>query len=142
MVPKKPTVNDVLQKYGSKIETQISGTESPEEYSQAYSRFRGEMHVSLTRYERLCKSFGNFIKLDISQKDKERIQKYIDIAHLDIEPWQSMTFSIMSFLGVFLIGLLISVAITLIGGGFDSFPFLFFFLTLILSVFLFYMFDL
>jgi len=44
----------------------------------------------------------------------------------------------MAFLLVFIIGVLISVAITLIGGGIASFPFLFFILIIVFSLFLFY----
>jgi len=44
----------------------------------------------------------------------------------------------MSFLGVFILGILISVAVMLINGGLESFPVLFFVLMIVLSLFLFY----
>jgi hypothetical protein len=107
-------------------------------YSQAYIKFKKEMSPELTRYERWCHSLGNVIKLKVAKKDEDKIRKHLDIAHLDVEPWQALTLSIMSFFGVFLIGLIISAAITLIKGSVSEFPFLFFILIIIFSIFLFY----
>ncbi len=138
MANKKPRVDEILRKYGSKIESQISETSSSNNYSQAYSVFKEEMVTPPSRYEKWCKSLGSIIKLSISEKDKQEVEKSLKIAHLDIEPWQAVTLSVMSFLGVFLLGLIISVAVVLIKGSFSAFPVPFFLLMLFLSVFLFY----
>ncbi|MDZ4226498.1 MAG: hypothetical protein U1B79_00095, partial [Candidatus Pacearchaeota archaeon] len=80
-------------------------------------------------------SLGNIIKLKVSEKDSVKIGKSLDIAHLDLEPWQPVTLSVMAFFGVLFLGILTSLAIFLING---SFPVLFFFLVIIFSFFVFY----
>ena len=136
---KKQNVDDILRKYGKKIEGQISNSSSiGSSYSKEYLTFKQEMSPELTRYERWAKSLGNVIKLNISEKDEETIKRHLEVAHLDVEPWQSLTLSVMAFLSVFLLGLLVSVSFVLIKGSLAAFPFLFFFLIVILSLFLFY----
>jgi len=137
---RKPSVNDILKKYGRKIENQINNpdTNFKETYSREYVKFKEEMAPDLTRYERWCKSLGSIIKLNVSEKDEIRIRKQLEIAHVDVEPGQALTLSVMSFVAVFLTGLFFSMAVVLIQGDFLKFPFLFFFLILVLSFFLFY----
>ena len=135
---------EILKKYGSMIERemQISPTEFGKgSYSKAYTTFKQEMAPQLTRYEKWCKSLGSIIRLKVSKKEEERIKRHLSIAHLEIEPWQSLTLSVMAFLVVFLAGLMISVAIPLIQGSFAAFPFLFFILSTLLAVFLFWFFN-
>ncbi len=135
---RKPDINEILRKYGSKIESQIKTSSKGGGYSSEYTKFKQEMAPELTKYERWCQTLGNVIKLKISKKDEEKIKKQLDTAHLDIEPWQAMTLSVMAFLSLFFLGLLISVSITLIRGSITAFPFLFFVLIIISSVFVFY----
>jgi len=136
---KRIDVEDIFRKYGSKIEEQVQTSNVANvNYSQNYLEFKNEMAPEFTSYERFCKSLGNIIKINISEKDKQKVQKYLEIAHLDIEPWQATGLAVMSFLAVFFAGLLISVAVVLIKGGIGNFPILFFLLFSMLSVFLFY----
>ena len=111
-------VRDILRKYGGRIERQIStsGIEDVN-YSKAYVKFKQEMAPETSRYERLCSSVGSIIRLKASEKDRLKIQKQLDIAHLDLEPWQPLTLSIIALLSVFFLGLLISVAIAVIVTG-------------------------
>jgi len=132
---KRESVDEVLKKYGAKIESQIGSTDLSSDYSSSYEKFKGEISREYTSYERWANSLGNFIHIKPSKKDEEKIVKSLTSAHLSVEPWQAIGLSVMAFLGVFLIGLLISVGITLMGG---SFPLLFFFLMIIFSIFLFY----
>jgi len=109
-------------------------------------KFKDEMAPEFSRYERWCHSLGNIIRLKVSEKDEDKVKRSIEIAHLDIEPWQALTLSIMVFLSVFVLGLLISVSVgllmesdgSLLDGFVENFPFLFFFLSIVLSMFLFY----
>ena len=135
------SVDDILKKYGSKIEGNIQ-TSNPikQNYSREYVKFKQEMVPEITRYERWCKSLGSLIKLNVSKKDEDKIRRHLEIAHLDVEPWQALTLSVLAFLSVFFVGLIISLAVVLIK-GINAFPFLFFFLTIILSIFLFYFFN-
>ncbi len=138
----KTSVDEILRKYGSKIESQIkTDAVASSGYSREYQTFKDEMSPEITKYEKLCRSLGSAIHINVSKKDEEKIKKQIEIAHLNVEPWQVLTLSVMAFLGVFLLGLLISGAVVLINGTIDSFPFLFFFLVTILSLFLFYFFN-
>jgi len=145
---KKSNVKDILNKHSARIEGQIKTTDIKNiNYSREYLKFKSEMAPEFSRYEKWCHSLGSFIKLKISEKDKDKVKKQIEIAHLDIEPWQALTLSVMTFIFIFLFGLFASVAIALIkgsqsvnfvSGAVSNFPFLFFFLIIILSLFLFY----
>jgi len=127
---------EIIKKYRSRIEGQIKTFENKKiDYSQEYRKFKDEMSPEVSKYERWAKSLGNVIKLKISEKDSLKIKKHLDAAHLDLEPWQPMTLSVMAFLSVLFIGILISLAALLIIG---VFPVLFFFLVIIFSFFVFY----
>ncbi len=134
---------DILKKYGSIIEKQIkvSSKDLGSSYSKSYITFKQEMAPNLSRYEKWCNTLGSIIKLNVSKKDESRIKRQLEIAHLEIEPWQALTLSVMAFLAVFFIGLMISVAIPLIKGSFAEFPFIFFLLSTLLAMFLFWFFN-
>ncbi|MBS3094057.1 hypothetical protein J4474_00165 [Candidatus Pacearchaeota archaeon] len=142
-------VDEILRKYGSKIEGKIrTGSDSlmSGNKSESYLKFREEMSPELSRYERWGRSLGGLIKLNVSQKDKEKVERNLEIAHIGLEPWQALNLGVMSFMGVFLFGVFVSVAIALIkapandllGGFISNFPILFFVLMIILAIFLFY----
>jgi len=141
---RKPTVDEILRKHTARIEGQINNTTIDKtSYSREYDKFKSEMAPDLNKYEKWCRSLGSFIRLKVSEKDEEKIKKHLEIAHLDVLPWQALTLSVMSFVIVFLLGLIISVAIMLINPTgesqiFDAFPALFFILIVFVSVFLFY----
>ena len=140
MVPdRKPTVDEIIRKHSAKIEQDIKSSETEQiNFSQSYSAFKGEMAPELTRYEKLCKTLGSMVKLKVSSKDEDKIRKSLEIAHLDLEPWQPITLSLVAFIGVFILGLLLSTAIALFQKGIESFPFFFLVLTLFFGLFLFY----
>jgi len=131
----RENVRDILNRYGSKIESQINS--DSDKYSSSYEKFREEISREYSTYERWANSLGNIIHVKPSKKDEERVRKAINSGHLSIEPWQAISLSVMGFLAVFLLGLFISVAIALIGGDIANFPLLFFFLVTIFSIFLF-----
>lgn len=132
-------VEDILKKHAAKIEQEMNVFGPGKgKSSREYLRFKEEMAPELTRFERWCQSLGSVVKLKFSQKDENKIRRSIEIAHLDIEPWQALGLGVMTFLGVFFLGLLVSLGITFIGGSFLSFPILFFLLVLVVGLFLFY----
>ena len=101
----KHNVKDIIDKYGSKIESQI-GIAPPknfgdEGYSSAYSSFKKEMSSELSNYERWCQSLGKLIKIKVSEKDNNEIKRYLDLAHVNAEPWQAIGLALMAFLAVF-----------------------------------------
>ena len=141
MIPRKLSVDEIMKKYGSKIDNNIQTSNSGANFSREYIKFKQEMVPEITRYERWCKSLGSIVKINVSKKDEEKIKRNLEIAHLDIEPWQALTLSVMVFASVFIMGLLISISVILINGNLASFPVLFFVMTIILSLFLFYFFS-
>jgi len=130
-------IDEIFRKHGAMIEKQIETFNT--NFSKEYLTFRQEMVEEFSKYEKWCHSLGKVIKLKLNARDELKIEEELKIAHLDVEPWQALGLAVMSFLAVFFIGLLISVAVVLIGaGGWTSFPVLFFVLTTMLAVFLFY----
>lgn len=131
---------EILAKYSRKLESEIQTSEetpekTSEEYSAEYLQFKEEMVPEISRYERWARSLGNIISLKIAEKDKKRIQKYLDIGHVDVTASQALTLALMSMLAVFFLTMLITVAAYLI---FGSIQLLFAFLGLITSMFVFY----
>ena len=112
ILKKMVDTEEILKKYGSKIEAQMNASGTSQ--SKSYIKFKGEMVSVLSPYEKWCKSLGSVIKLNVSKKDEERVRKHLDVAHLDVEPWQALTLSVMAFLAVFFIGILSSVAVALL----------------------------
>ncbi len=140
MAPNKPNIDDILKKHAARIEQNINTSQPTEKvnYSQSYSKFKEEMAPELTRYERWCRTLGNVIKLKVAKKDEDKVKRSLEIAHLDLEPWQSVTLSVMAFISIFFLGLLTSVVISLFTGGFANFPIFFFLLVIVFAMFLFY----
>lgn len=139
MTEKNPNVDDILKKYSAKIESNISSeVKDNVNYSQEYLRFKDEIAPEYSNYERWCHTLGNTFKIKTSAKDEARLRKSIEISHLDIEPWQALTLSIMSFVSIFFLGLILCLAIAFVQGGIQDFPALLFFLIVIFSIFLFY----
>ena len=132
----KISTKDILDKYSRKLESDLgSSSLEQEDYSKEYEKFKAELITEPSKYEKWAKSLGNFIKLKVSEKDKAKIQNYLDTAHADVTPSQALTLSIMSMLGVFFLTLLSAVSIYLITG---TVQILFIFLGLIASMFVFY----
>ena len=141
MIPDNSRVDDIMRKYGGAIENKIRVSENTENYSGEYRRFKEEMAPQISWYEKLCRSFGSIVKVNVAKKDEDRIRTFLEIAHLDIEPWQSLSLSVTFFIGTFFLGLLISLASFLITGSFDSFFFFLIITFTFAALFLFYFFN-
>lgn len=124
------STKEILNKYARKLESEISSDNSIE-----YEKFKGEMIPELSRYERWAKSLGNVIKIKVAEKDRKKVQDYLDIAHLNVTAEEALTLSIMSMLGIFFITIATAVAIYLINGSVQT---LFGFLGVLASIFAFY----
>ena len=145
MVNNKPSVDEILKKYGSKIESQVNTSDvDVEKFSHSYEKFKSEMKNSFTSYEKWCHTLGSFIKIKASAKDEEKMKKSLEFAHVDVEPWQAIGLGISSFVVLFFFGFLSSFSWALInstpdnGGFLANFPLLYFFLVVIFSIFVFY----
>jgi Flp pilus assembly protein TadB len=139
MAQSKPDVSEILKKYSKKLENQIGSEAGATSYSREYTEFKEEMVPNITKYERWAKSLGNLIKINVSEKDRVKVQDFINKAHLDITPSQALTLSALSLLGIFLATLLVCVGIYALNPNADlSNLLLFGFLGLIASIFTFY----
>lgn len=128
-----PSAEDILRKYGAKIESQVGEPQMP--FTHEYRQFKEDMLPQNSRYERWCQALGSLIKIRVKEKEAMRVQKQLSLAHLDVTPSQTVTLAIVAFLLVFLGSTLVILSILLIT---DEFQFLLFFLSLVASVFVFY----
>ncbi|MBX4211929.1 hypothetical protein KW787_00535 [Candidatus Pacearchaeota archaeon] len=125
------TTKEILDKYSRKLESQIS--QEPE--SGDYLQFKQDMLPEISRYEKWAQSLGNLIRLRVADKDRIRVQKQLDAAHVTVDASQALTLATISMLLIFLATVLAAVSIFLING---SVQILFVFLGLITSMFVFY----
>lgn len=129
------STNDIVEKYKRKIEAEIESPTSSRSVSQEYLQFKQDMIPQKSRYERWAQALGNVVQLKIAQKDKEKVEKFLTTAHLEVTASQAMTLAVMSLLAIFFATIAICIAIYLINGttqiGLG-------FLGLITSVFVFY----
>ena len=129
-------INDIFKKYGRKIDEEVANDKSDVEgFSREFQTFKKEMFPELTSYEKWCRNLGSLFDLKLSEKDRSRVQKYLDIAHLDVTPSQTMTLAVVSSLISFFIGLGIFLVIFLLTGNLS---FLIAIMTLFVSLFIFY----
>ncbi len=137
MSPINPSdsTKEILEKYARKLDSEISPFQAQQNYSVEYTKFKEELGHELSRYERWAQSLGSIIKLKVSEKDRIKLEKYLQTAHLDVTPSQAVTLAAVSMLGIFFLTLLITVAIFLING---SLQILLGFLGLITALFVFY----
>ncbi len=132
------STDDILKKYGSRIERQMNGfssSKSSEKFSKSYNKFKEDMSPEFSRYEKWCKSMGGLFKIKVGDKDKARIDKAIDIAHLNINSSEVVVFStVLLFLTLFG-GLAFLIAVWLLTGAISM---MFLFLVFLFSIFLFF----
>ncbi len=131
---------DVLEKYRRKIEDEVKNEGNQiRDFSREYSEFRKETIPDFTRYERWCNTLGNIISLRASEKDRAKISRHLEIAHLNVTPSQALSLAVFTFLGIFFFTFLLSAAIYLL---FPNFPLtqlgLIFFLGVVVGVFVYY----
>ena len=126
------TTDEILRKYSTKIESQIS---EKKDYSKEYEAFKSEKIHFLSRYERWAQSLGNFVSLKISEKDKIKVEKNLKDAHVKVSPSQALALAITAMVMIFMLILLISVLILLVT---DSFPAVLFLLGALTSIFAYY----
>lgn len=138
----KPTTEEVMKKYGAKLENSVKSFDAatqdvnPDEYSKSYTDFKKSFAMNYTGYEKLCKSIGNIVKINVSKKDSDKLQRAIDISHLNITPNEAAGASISLFLITFLLGFVAILSYWLLAtdGMVENFPMLLLFLVLMASV--------
>jgi hypothetical protein len=137
-------IDDILRKYGGKISKQIGNEEyKVSDVSREYTQFKQDMMPALSRYEKLAKSFGNVMKVQVSDKKKIKLQKVLETAHLDLTTSQVLSYAFFGAFITFFVGLLVFL-LTLFISGQNPFDYimgsagLFLFMVFIASIFVFY----
>jgi len=114
---------DILRKYSKKIEDSLSqelqNNQDASKNSRDYYQFKQDMLKEPSRYERLCKSLGSFVNVKVAQKDKDKIEKFILSAHLDVTPSEAITLSALSMFASFGIFIILGVLIFIFSGTFS-----------------------
>src|SRR3989344_8464573 len=130
------TTKDILDKYSKKIEASLDSPRSSQEYRQ----LKQEMIPTQSKYEHWAKALGNIIKINVAEKDRLRIQKHLETAHLDVSPSQALTLAVISMLLVFFGTLIIGMGIYFLSKSPNVSVSLisFVFLGFIASIFIFY----
>jgi hypothetical protein len=139
------SVDDILKKYSKQLELQtrrLNSNESTIEYnSKDYIQFKKDMMPELSRYEKWARSVN--LRIKINPKDRIRIAKDLEVAHIELEPEEVVGLTIITSIGFFFLSLIICVGIWAFDPLFpslDVFPSLFFFLLFVISIFLGYYF--
>ena len=139
MPNKEGDIRKIIEKYERKLNSQInldsSNYSDSGDISREYVQFKEEMIPQISRYERLCRSVGNMISVKVKESDAQRIQRNLDIAHLEVSPSQAFGLAFFSFISIFIIGVL-AVALIYVFSGFLSLSLLF--LIFLAAIFVFY----
>jgi len=130
------TTDEILKKYSRKIESEIR-TENTDykDYSKDYMQFKEDMLPDISRYKRWADSLGRIIKIKLSEKENAKIQRNLDIAHINISAAQSAGLALVAMLFTLFITLALVLSVSLLG---NSFPIMLTFLGFILSGFVYY----
>ena len=131
------TTDEILRKYQKKIESKIRTDESrlSSVYSKDYEQFKQDMLPEISKYKRWTDSVGNLVKIRLSKKEDSKIQRHLDIAHLDVTASQSASLAIVA--------MLLTLFVTIVSVGIfvllkNSFPIMLLFLGFILSIFVYF----
>ncbi|MBU0907273.1 MAG: hypothetical protein KKE05_03900, partial [Nanoarchaeota archaeon] len=104
MVAGASSAGDIMKKYSQKLQSQLNTEERSVEQggvSGEYAQFLQDMQPERSAYERWAQTIGNIISISISEKDRAKIQKYLDDAHVDVTPSEAMTLALSSMLIIF-----------------------------------------
>lgn len=102
----------LAERFGQSLEEELS--EPGTGFSREYNLFKDEvMSRRLTFYEKACAFAAKSFKVSASPKDREAVQKAIDMSHLDVTPDSAASFSVLIALVSFLIGILINLIVYL-----------------------------
>src|SRR3989344_5266047 len=116
------TTDEIIRKYSQKIESQINQSPDTVEYSKEYQEFKQEMLPQISKYKRWTDSLGSVIKIRLSEKERAKIQRNLNIAHLNVDASQAASLALMAMLSTIFIVLLGVLAFVFLG---DTFPIMF-----------------
>jgi hypothetical protein len=134
---RRKSVDEILSKYSNQISRKISNEDEVGDISREYTMFKRDMVPRLSKFENFVKSFS-FLNLSLSRKDNEKIQHYLNVAHLDITPSQVAAASFMGAFMAFAFALIISIGLYFFQDGFTTQNMIFLALAFFASMFVFY----
>jgi hypothetical protein len=101
----------LLEKYKSKVRSEFGEASQslPKKItSKEYSEFKSELYpTSYSLYEKACNFAGNLLKLSVGGTTSEKIQKDLDVCHLNTTPSGVVSLSILAGLTVMVFGSLL-----------------------------------
>ena len=121
----------LLQKYKEKISREFgtSSGSSGKVSSTEYTQFKKELYPArYSLYEKACNFSDHLLKLKVSGKKADQVQKDLEICHLNTAPSGVTAFAILSALVVMVLGSLISFALPVLFGNEPLFFLVVFFL--------------
>lgn len=103
-------IKDILKRYERKLGKKVGlPTEyyPGEKFSRQYETFRKEaLEKTVTRYESWCNFAEKIIKLKASEKDKVKIEKAIEDAHVNVSVGGALSFAVMVGVLIIVFGIL------------------------------------
>ena len=117
-------IKDILDKYKSKLDKKVTLADVEEykpdpDFSKEYTTFREEvLGKGFNRYEKFCNFSEKIIKVNPSNKDVEKIEKSISMAHLSMTPIGAASFAVLISTLLVLIGVVVGGVSYFITGSF------------------------
>src|SRR3989338_8110613 len=107
-----PKTEDILNKYKGKIESQFNEYTPSQNFSREYLKFKEEMIPESSKYKSWAQTLGKLIKIRVGEKESARVQRQLDISHLDeITPSHVISLAAVSMLLVLFLTLMTAAAI-------------------------------
>ncbi len=124
---------EILEKYSRRLKKKVQLYDVPndEVFSREYEIFRNEAMMAKSGfYENAAKKVGNLITIKAKEKDVEKLERDIEMAHLDITVNQAYGFAVFVGALFIILGLFVVILSFVIG----SFSFSSLFLALLLII--------
>lgn len=116
MAPKNPDqgYQELVDKYKQRIRNELgaSVTAAPALVSREYKQFKEFFYPKqYTWYEKLCQISGGVLRLGVSGKEAEELEKNIAVSHLNVTPSGTVSFAVLGPLVLAILGSLIAFAV-------------------------------
>ena len=110
---------DIIRKYQKKLKSNVSMEDAeeynPDTFSREYQTFRNDsLNTGRNLYENACNNLEDVLRINIKDKDYDKLKESIDSIHLDITPEGAASFASFVSLFIIFIGLVFSSLIWVI----------------------------
>jgi hypothetical protein len=122
---------EMVEKYKEKVKAEFGEKlDKPAEItSKEYTEFKEELYPNhYSWYEKACNFSGNLLKIKADPKKAVKVQKDLDVCHLNITPSGVTSFAILAALFVIVVGSLTTFALPVLFGAEPMIFFVVFFL--------------